>query len=139
MQHCTDETADKEMNNSASPMAKQICSKQEIQKTSTGYVIDSVCDVGGVDLTSHAEITGDFNSGLHREATSHSGGRSGRRCGARHVRDARSQMAGACEADQKPGDIVVPGGFKMNVAGTSASGPALLRSTSSWGGPAGQE
>src|SRR3954462_5570917 len=63
MQHCTDETTDKTMNDTVSPMAKDMCSKQDIQKTATGYVSDSVCGVAGVSITSHAEITGDFNSG----------------------------------------------------------------------------
>ncbi|MES1148722.1 MAG: hypothetical protein ABUL53_06010, partial [Bradyrhizobium guangdongense] len=31
MQHCTDETVDKEMNNNVSPVAKQVCSKQDLQ------------------------------------------------------------------------------------------------------------
>src|ERR1700761_1138895 len=60
--HCTDETVDRDMNNLASPMAKQICSRQETQKTATGYVTDSVCSVGGVSVASHSEISGDFNS-----------------------------------------------------------------------------
>src|SRR6478735_11151081 len=42
MQHCTDETTDKEMSTAFSPMGKEMCSKQDIQKTSTGYVSDSV-------------------------------------------------------------------------------------------------
>src|ERR671931_1083027 len=56
MQHCTDETVDKEMSNNVSPMAKQICSRQDIQKSATGYVSDSVCSVAGVTTTSHAEF-----------------------------------------------------------------------------------
>ena len=62
MQHCTDETTDKEMSTAFSPMGKEMCSKQDMQKTATGYVSDSVCGVAGVTITSHAEITGDFNS-----------------------------------------------------------------------------
>src|SRR6202012_5509433 len=62
MQHCTDESVDRDMNNMVSPMAKQICSKQDVQKTATGYVTDSLCSVGGVSISSHSEISGDFNS-----------------------------------------------------------------------------
>src|SRR3984957_13024373 len=63
MQHCTDQATDKDMNNMVSPMAKQICSRQDVQKTATGYVSDSVCSVAGVTMTTHAEIVGDFNAG----------------------------------------------------------------------------
>ena len=31
MQHCTDQTTDKDMNNMVSPMAKQMCSRQDVQ------------------------------------------------------------------------------------------------------------
>ena len=74
MQHCTDETVDKEMNNNVSPMAKQICAKQDIKKTATGYVGDSECNVAGVSTTSHAEIVGDFNSAYTVKTSSHAQG-----------------------------------------------------------------
>src|ERR1700686_2266553 len=57
MQHCTDETTDKDMSNTVSPMVKQVCSKRDVQKTASGYVTDSVCTVAGVSMTSHSEIT----------------------------------------------------------------------------------
>ena len=115
MQHCTDETVDKEMSNNVSPMAKQICSKQEIKKTSTGYVTDSVCDVGGVTSTSHAEITGDFNSAYTVKTSSHAQGGAVGAAGRDTSVTLEAKWLGACKADQKPGDIVMPGGFKMNV------------------------
>jgi len=113
MQHCTDESTDKEMSTTAAPMAKQVCSKQDIQKTATGYVSDSVCGVAGVTVTSHAEIVGDFNSAYTVKSTSHvEGGPSGARDS---VTTIEAKWLGACKSDQKPGDIVMPGGMKMNV------------------------
>ena len=115
MQHCTDETIDKEMNNMVSPMAQQICSKQEIQKTASGYVADSVCNVGGMSVSSHSEIAGDFNSAYTVTTTSHS--ELGSKGAPRDtVAKIEAKWVGACKADQKPGDIVMPGGgFKLNV------------------------
>jgi hypothetical protein len=114
MQHCTDATTDKEMSAGASTMGKDVCSKQDIQKTATGYVSDSVCGAAGMSITSHAEITGDFNSAYTVKSTSHSEhGPSG------VPRDStttiEAKWLGACKADQKPGDIVMPGGIKMNI------------------------
>jgi len=92
MQQCTDETTDKEMSTSFSPMGKEMCSKQDIQKTATGYVSDSVCGIGGMSITSRAEITGDFNSAYTVKSTSHTervaGRLQGRPEGRRH-HDAR--------------------------------------------------
>jgi hypothetical protein len=114
MQHCTDATTDKEMSTAFSPSGKDVCSKQDIQKTATGYVSDTVCGVAGMTITSHAEITGDFNSAYTVKSTSHSEhGPSG------VPRDSTTMIEakwlGACKSDQKPGDIVMPGGMKMNI------------------------
>jgi hypothetical protein len=112
MQHCTDETTDKAMS-SFSSTSKDICSKNDIQKTATGYTTDSVCTVSGMSVTSHSETTGDFNSAYTVKVTSHSqGGPSGPRD---TVMTVEAKWVGACKADQKPGDIVMPGGRKMNV------------------------
>jgi hypothetical protein len=114
MQHCTDETTDKQMRNAASPIAKDMCSKNEIQKTATGFVTDSVCEIGGMKMNSHAEITGDFNSAYTVKSTSQQqGGPIGGPRQTTMTLDAK--WLGPCAADQKPGDIVMPGGFKMNV------------------------
>ena len=115
MQHCTDASIDKEMNNMVSPAAKQICSKQEIGKTATGYASDSVCNVGGVSIASHSDIVGDFNSAYTVTTTSHSdlGSKGAPRD---TVTKIEAKWLGACKPDQKPGDIVMPGGgFKINV------------------------
>ena len=114
MQHCTDETTDREMNAALSPMSKEVCSKQDIQKTATGYVSDSVCGVAGMSITSHAEITGDFNSAYTVKSSSHS-----ERGPTGVPRDStttiEAKWLGACKADQKAGDIMMPGGMKMNI------------------------
>jgi hypothetical protein len=114
MQHCTDPTTDKEMNNSASPLAKQICSRQDVKKTATGFVTDSVCSVAGVSMTTHAEISGDFNSGYTVTSTTHSDkGPTGKPLDATTRIEAK--WMGDCKPGQKPGDILMPGGFKLNV------------------------
>src|SRR5258707_2017688 len=98
---------------SYSPMSKDICSKNDIQKTATGYTTDSVCTVSGISVTTHSETTGDFNSGYTVKVTSHSqGGPSGPRDTTMTV---EAKWLGACKADQRPGDIVMPGGSRMNI------------------------
>jgi hypothetical protein len=114
MQQCSDQTTDREMSTSFSPMAKEICSKKDIQKTATGYVSDSVCAFAGVSITSHAEIVGDFNSAYTVKSTSHSeGGPAGLK--GDHVTTVEAKWLGACKPDQKPGDTMMPGGLKMNI------------------------
>jgi hypothetical protein len=113
MQHCTDEATDKDMINTVSPLAKQICTKQDVQKTATGYVTDAVCSVAGVSMTSHSEISGDFNAAYSVTTKSHLDK------GPDSLRDTTTKIEakylGDCKPNQKPGDIVMPGGFKLNV------------------------
>jgi hypothetical protein len=113
MQHCTDVATDREMNNTVSPLAKQVCSKQEVQKTATGWVANSVCSVGAGAVTSHSEVTGDFNSAYTIITASHSDK------GFANLQDLTTKVEGkwlgACKPDQKPGDVIMPGGLKLNV------------------------
>ena len=115
MQQCTDETTDKDMSTAMSPMGKEMCSKQDIQKTATGYVTDSVCNVAGMTTTTHADITGDFNSAYTVKSTAHVQGGPAGAAGRDSTTTIEAKWVGACKPDQKPGDIVMPGGFKMNV------------------------
>jgi hypothetical protein len=114
MQHCTDATTDKDMSTAFSPMSKEICTKNDIHKTATGYATDSVCGVAGVSMTSHSEITGDFNSAYTVKTKSHSEGGPAATKGD-HETMIEAKWLGACKPDQKPGDIVMPGGMKVNL------------------------
>jgi Protein of unknown function (DUF3617) len=114
LQHCTDEATDKEMSTAFAPMSKEMCTKRDVEKTATGYVSDSVCSVGGVSMASHSDISGDFNSAFTVKTTSHSEG--GPSAAPRDVNmTVEAKWLGACKPDQKPGDIVMPGGFKLNI------------------------
>ena len=115
MQQCTDEATDREMSTSFSPLTKEACSKKDTVKTATGYVSDSVCSVAGASITSHGEIVGDFNSGYTLKTTSHSEGAPVAAMNGDHVTTVEAKWLGACKPDQKPGDIVMPGGMKINL------------------------
>lgn len=110
MQQCTDATTDKDMSSTFSPMAKEMCSKQDMQKTATGLTIDSTCTVSGITSTSHTEIVGDFNSAYTLKVSTKGDGKI-----PESVTTMEAKWMGACKADQKPGDIVMPGGMKMNI------------------------
>jgi hypothetical protein len=114
MQHCTDESIDRQMSAMYGPAQNNMCSKNDVQKTATGFTVDSVCNTGGVATTTRAEIGGDFNSAYTvKVATKMSGGPAGMPQDVNMTLEAK--WLGACAADQKPGDIVMPGGIKMNI------------------------
>jgi hypothetical protein len=115
MQQCTDAATDREMSTAISPLSKEACAKKDIVKTATGYVSDSVCSVAGASITSHGEIVGDFNSAYTLKTTSHSEGAPIPAMNGDHATTVEAKWLGACKPDQKPGDIVMPGGMKINL------------------------
>ena len=114
MSHCTDAATDKDMMANSNPSMQQSCTRTELQKTATGYVSDSTCKFGAMTTTSHSEITGDFHSAYAVKVTGHNTGRpAGMPADTNTTIEAK--WIGPCKADQKPGDVMMPGGLRMNV------------------------
>jgi hypothetical protein len=133
MQQCIDAATDKMMNSVGGGMAQEMCSKQDVQKVGNTIVVDSVCQIGPMTTTSHAVISGDFNSAYTVKVTSQrSGGPA-----IPGMADGTSNMTmdakwlSACKADQRPGDIIMADGRKMNIRDLQNMIPAGARS----GGP----
>lgn len=117
MQQCTDAATDKAMSTMfGSP--QQQCSEQKAQKNGDTIVVDSVCTFGGAKSTTRAVIKGDFNSAYTVEATTkrEGGGSSMMMAPSGDSKVAmEAKWTGACRSDQKPGDVIMPGGMKMNI------------------------
>lgn len=117
MKHCVDAATDKLMNSQFGGSA-QNCSRQDVAKSGTTMTVDSVCAFGGTTVTSHSVVSGSFDSAYTVDVTSTSAGgpaMPGRPPGgATHMKIA-AKWLGPCEAGQKPGDIMMPNGMKMNV------------------------
>lgn len=114
MQQCTDAATDKDLTSNLSPMAKQTCSRNDVRKTAAGYMADAVCTVNGMSMTSHSDVTGDFNSAYTVQVTSKVSGAPGGVPRETTI-TIEAKWLGPCKPDQKPGDIVMPGGFKINI------------------------
>ena len=115
-QHCIDAETDKLM--SAVGNARQeMCSKRDVQKVGSTIVVDSVCKIGEATSTSHAVVSGDFNSAYTVKITSkREGGPAvpGLPADGTTTMSIDAKWLGPCAADQKPGDMIIAG-RKMNV------------------------
>jgi hypothetical protein len=118
IKQCTDAASDKLMNGNFSGSGAAHCSKQDVSHSGATMVVDSVCEIAGATTTSHAVVTGSFDSAYTVDVTStRSGGRPlpGRAAGgATHMRIA-AKWLGPCGAGQRPGDMIMPNGMTMNV------------------------
>jgi len=116
-QHCVDAETDKLMS-SFGTASKDACSKMDTQKVGDTYVIDAVCRMGPSTNTTHSVVSGDFSSAYTVKVSSQSTG--GPQLPGQPA-DGKSQMTiearwtGPCSPSQKPGDIIMSNGMKMNI------------------------
>jgi hypothetical protein len=130
MQQCIDAATDKMMSSFGGNMRQDMCSKQDVQKVGSTLVVDSVCQMGGMTITSHGVITGDFNSGYTAKVTStRSGGPAmpGMPADGATNMTIETKHLGACKADQKPGDMIMADGRKINIVDMQNMMPPNMR------------
>ncbi len=126
MQHCIDATTDKAMQDMSGGMQSQNCSKRETKKVGDTIVFDSVCNFGTGTTTSHGVVAGDFNSAYTVKINSkREGGPAIPNMPAETNMTVEAKWAGPCKADQKPGDIIMANGMKMNVSDMQKGAPRM--------------
>lgn len=112
MKQCVDEQTDIDIQEMSGDL-KGMCSRNELKRTMSGYTMESDCKVGNSRVVSTGTLTGDFTSSYTMDMKSKyeppmmgmAGGTT--KMSARHL--------GACEPGQRPGDMILPGGMKMNI------------------------
>jgi hypothetical protein len=110
-QQCLDAETDQLTMSGAGPLAQDACPKHEVQHAGDTITIDSTCSVAGKSATSHVVITGSLDSAytmtMAAESEAVPGGKMGMTTTGKYL--------GACAADQKPGDMIMGNGIKMNI------------------------
>jgi hypothetical protein len=126
-QHCIDAATDKQMNTVGGGMRTDQCSKQDIKQSGNTLTIDSVCNFGAGNQTSRAVVTGDFNSAYTVKVNAKRDGPAVPGMPAETNMTMESKWLGPCKADQKPGDIVMGNGMKMNINDMSKGMPLGMK------------
>jgi hypothetical protein len=110
IQQCIDAATDQMMQSRAGINSQRECSKRDVQKSAGSTTIDSTCTIGGRTRTSHVVITGSFDSAYTMTVTSQSDSTPASR-----TITMAAKWIGPCTADQKPGDIIMANGRKINI------------------------
>ena len=113
IQQCTDAAAEKAFRDMATGMSQQACTRNETRRDGPRWLTESVCSMGSIKITSKAVMTGNFDSAYRMEVDSQYEPALMGRSASRSVIDAR--WLGPCKADQRPGDMILSDGKKMNV------------------------
>jgi hypothetical protein len=109
VRQCSDAASDQAMAQAGIGLAAD-CPKRDVQQSGNAITIDSVCRSAGKTTTSHIVITGSLESKYTMTMTNPSPGKSG---GA--AMTLYAEWLGPCRADQKPGDVIMPNGTKVNI------------------------
>ena len=109
IRQCIDAATDQTMQSRVGVGSQRECSKRDLQKTAGSITIDSTCTTGGKTRTSHVVITGSFDSSYTMTVTSQTEGAESRTI------TMAAKWIGPCAADQKPGDMIMANGMKMNI------------------------
>jgi hypothetical protein len=120
MQHCIDAATDKLLHEKFS-VGQESCSKHDISRSGSTIVVDSSCKFGNMATTTHAVFDGDFDSSYTVNVSTTLDG------GVRKNMTMQAKWLGPCKPDQKPGDIEMPGGMKMNILDMPKTPGAPLR------------
>jgi hypothetical protein len=125
MQQCTDASTDQALQSRGGAGGGSDCSKRDVQKSGSTMTVDSVCTVAGKAVTSHTVINGSFDSEYTVNITSQKADAPG----GQSTITMRAKWLGPCAADQKPGDMIMANGMKMNILnlpkGRGQPGPAV--------------
>lgn len=115
MQACVDEGSDKAMMRAGLSMSESMCSRQKMKQEGDTFVIDSTCQVGSTTTESHVVISGDFQSAYSVKITSQSTGPMAAMAGAGNMTQEARWIGPQCADGLSPGDMLMPGGMKINV------------------------
>jgi Protein of unknown function (DUF3617) len=111
VQQCIDAATDQMMMSSTGPIAQAACAKRDVRRSGDTTTIDSTCSFMDKTATVHTLITGSLDSAYTMAVTAQSDAMPG----GKMSMAVTAKWLGACTADQKPGDIVMAGGLKLNI------------------------
>jgi hypothetical protein len=111
VQQCIDAATDQMMMSGAGALAQEACPKRDVQRSGDTMTIDSTCTFKDKTATSHAVVKGSFDSAYTMTVTSEGEAMPS----GKMTLTINAKWLGPCTADQKPGDMIMGNGLKMNI------------------------
>lgn len=119
IKQCVDAATDQAMQANSGPVPQRSCSRRDVQRSGDTTTINSVCTIAGKTSTHHTVIKGSFDSGYTMTITTEGEG-----IPAARTITMTARWIGPCAADQKPGDMIMPNGTKINLIDMQKRGGA---------------
>ena len=116
-QVCLDKAAEQRLTWWGQHAGEGACSAAQVTpRPGGGWSFASTCNMGDNGVTAtKGEVTGDFAKAYKLEAQSTITGASAPQMNGSHAMTLEATWKGPCPAGLKPGDMVLPGGMKINM------------------------
>jgi len=111
VKQCIDAATDQLSQSIAGPFSAAACPVRNVQRSADSVTVDSTCTVAGKPATAHAVMTGSFDSAYAMKVTAQGEALAG----GKMIMMMEGRWIGPCTADQKPGDIIMGNGVKINI------------------------
>jgi Protein of unknown function (DUF3617) len=109
VQQCIDAATDQALQSSAGPFSAPACPDRDVKTSDGSMTIDSRCSIAGKSGSAHAIVIGSFDSAYTMTVTAEGGGLPAVKM------TIEGKWLGACAAGQQAGDVIMPGGVKLNL------------------------
>jgi hypothetical protein len=120
IRQCIDAATDQMMMSSTGPLAQSACPKRDVRRSGDTITIDAACTFMDRTATTHADITGSFDSAYTMTVTTNSDALPG----GTMTMMVTGTWRGACATDQKPGDMIMGNGLRLNILEMQRHGPS---------------
>ncbi|QCK87959.1 hypothetical protein E8L99_20475 [Phreatobacter aquaticus] len=121
---CTDAGAERAMMAMGTGMMGQMCQRNDIRRDGQGYLMESDCQMGPMRVVSTTRITGDFQSAYQMRIEGQVTGTPGAAQQKTVTIQSARFVSATCTGGLVPGDMLLPGGQKMNVLNMPGLGGA---------------
>ena len=111
---CVEQKSDTGLTSSFGGKIPKNCKPPTLKKSAGTYVITSACKFSDSNVTTVAVLSGDMNSAYKIDRTStYNPPNKGRKESKQSI---TAKWLSACKADQRPGDMIMPDGTKINIS-----------------------
>jgi len=111
VRQCIDAATDPMLQSIAGPIDPAVCAERKVASAPNATTVDFTCTVAGKPATAHAVITGSFESAYELTVTAQGDAVPGGQV----TMLMEGKWLGSCAADQRPGDVILGNGMKVNL------------------------
>ena len=114
---CLDDASQAKLSMMGQEMSRNHCAPPQFTRNLDGsFSFSASCDMGeNGHSTTTGTVSGDFNSSYQTAIDSKITGAATAAANGEHKMTMTAAWVGPCAPDQKPGDMIMPGGMKMNM------------------------